>query len=154
MAPVYDAVRAVADCVTGGTCSTRLAAALVAAAVRAAVSASGPGNKADEDPLVSELVEDRLPLLRPVLLAQTQVGLEAGFSPHSGKGLVSDDVQLRANAARHAAFDKQALLSKLASGCRGAEHGPRVLARLRVRAVRVALSMLLAPARTLSRTRA
>ena len=52
-------------------------------------------------------------MLRPVLQAQTEAGLDNGYSQHSGKGLVSKSDMLRANAAKHAAFHKEKPLSKL-----------------------------------------
>ena len=110
-AAVYDAVRAVADAILEKPCATRLATSLLAAAVRSSISPSarfGSGGG-----LVDDLVDDRLNLIRPVLQAQTASGLDSGADPHTAKGLVDDTAILRANTARHVAFNQNVPLSKI-----------------------------------------
>ena len=109
MSPTNDAVRAVAEAALASSSSSKVASSLVAAAVRAAMSISVKGMS--KDPLVDTLVEDRMNMLRPALKAQTEEGLKSGHSAHAPRGLASSDDCLRANAARHVAFDRTVPLS-------------------------------------------
>ena len=113
-----DTVRAVAALVeaaahgaaTGGA-TRHVVASAVASAIRTALSCCLEHDNSETE--VEALVSDRLEALRPVLRAQSVASRLAGVNLHSAHGLVSDEALLRANAARHSAFEPGAPVSDL-----------------------------------------
>ncbi len=82
--------------------SRQVVAAATAAAMRTVLSESG--TQAFETGF-DVLVRDRLQAIAPALVAQFAESKLLGHSVHSSKGLVDEEVQLRANVAKHSAFD-------------------------------------------------
>ena len=67
------------------------------------------------DARIAACVEDRLQMLQPVFLAQTQEANHCGHNVHSSRGLVSVDTKLRADAARHHGFDNLQPVSSMSN---------------------------------------
>ena len=112
MSHVYAAVRAVSDALLAQQCSTRLACSLLAAAVRAATQVTKAVPTNDEDLRISDLVDARLGMLKPVPHEQIVAGLVSGHSVHFPTRLVNDADRLKANAARRAGFERESPLSE------------------------------------------
>mmetsp|Transcript_79235 Transcript_79235/g.227264 ORF Transcript_79235/g.227264 Transcript_79235/m.227264 type:complete len:408 (-) Transcript_79235:225-1448(-) len=68
---------------------------------------------APDPDLIEALVQDRLRLLIPSLVAQTRRGLDEGLNFHSARGLVAPEDILRRNVAVHAGFHLHEPLSSM-----------------------------------------
>lgn len=104
--------------------SQKRASLLMASATRAVVECllrANDGEKCshaivpqdDQENLVESLVDDRLQMIKPALLAQTRMGLSTGMSPHSARTLIPSEQHLKVNAAKHACFDQAIPLSAM-----------------------------------------
>ncbi len=85
---------------------------VVAATLAAAVRLRREG-RSGRPPVVEELVASRIEALRPVLAAQTVAGLATDLPKHRPAAALAPAVRLRANAARHSAFELGAPLGAL-----------------------------------------
>ena len=85
--------------------SRQVVAATAAAIMRTVTHPSLDTDHAGDD--VKRLVDKRLELIRPALVAQTQVGLQEGENIHSARGIIGTDEQQMANFAKHVAFNDE-----------------------------------------------
>ena len=108
-----------------GGASRQVVAAAAAAVVRSSSEdLKEQGHRTD---LVSHLVRDRLSVLEPPLRAQVEHAPANGRNAHSPAGLLHHDQVLRANVAKHSAFDSTKLVSEMSvKELRRCQRGRRV----------------------------